>query len=348
MGFASPAQLFDASWTAHRLSPLYHNKDHQTLIGNADALITYAKRFHDVLAGDVLRGVQGTTAVSDALTKAGSLIDCRWEHTPTFDYWDDNLEEDRDSPIEPKNTLGILVTIDYENITYRAALLAGPDGYTPTSTDRRRKQSTYLPILLTRMPNMLRQTFTQFLSSTFDAYCSVLRLPSDFLCTTLEAYISSLTSGESSTSTSKEILELALKETQLTLSFGQPVAPALKAIDIALPRETLSAFALDNDTSSFSASLSHYLERHLAMDVKLGYSKDLNGKSITNRYVWLSKVANGAFVLTTEGRFKLVDMSNRHMDSLDEQEHVHQKIISASEQILRSLVQRAIGDDMAS
>ncbi|CRG86137.1 hypothetical protein PISL3812_03140 [Talaromyces islandicus] len=354
MGLASPEYLFDASWTAHRLSPLHHSKDHRTLIGNEDALKTFAKRLQDVLAGDVLRGVQvslGSTGADDALAKAGAFLECRWEHIPTFSHWENNPEEDGDDmSIEPKDVLGIFITIDYENIAYRAVLLAGPDGYTPAITDKRRKQSTYLPLLLTRMPNMLRQTFTQFLSTTFDAYCSVLRLPSSFLSATLEAYISSLTSDETAATTSKAVLEIALKETQLTLSFGQPIAPALKSLDISLPRETMSAFALRgaiNETATFSASLSQYLQKHLAMNVDLNQSADLNDKISTNKHVWLSKVANGAFVLSTEGRFKLVDTSNRHKDDLDEQARLQEKMVTASQQIIRSLVQRAIGDDMA-
>lgn len=354
MGFASPEYLFDASWTAHRLSPLHHSKDHRTLIGNVDALKTFAKRLQDVLAGDVLRGVQvslGSTGADDALAKAGALLECRWEHIPTFSHWETIPEEDgEDASIEPKDVLGVFITIEYENIAYRAVLLAGPDGYTPAVTDRRRKQSTYLPLLLTRMPNMLRQTFTQFLSTTFDAYCSVLRLPSSFLSATLEAYISSLTADETSATTSKAVLEVALKETQLTLSFGQPIAPALKSLDISLPRETMSAFALrgaSNETSTFSASLSQYLQKHLAMNVNLHQSADLNDKIATNKHVWLSKVASGAFVLSTEGRFKLVDTSSRHKDDLDEQARLREKMVAASEQIIRSLVQRAIGDDMA-
>lgn len=354
MGFASPEYLFDASWTAHRLSPLHHSKDHRTLIGNEDALKTFAKRLQDVLAGDVLRGVQmslGTTGADDALAKAGALLECRWEHIPTFSHWGNNPDEEgEDVSIEPKDVLGVFITIEYENIAYRAVLLAGPDGYTPAVTDRRRKQTTHLPLLLTRMPNMLRNTFTQFLSTTFDAYCSVLRLSSSFLSATLEAYISSLTSDETSARTSKAVLEVALKETQLTLSFGQPISPALKSLDISLPRETMSAFALrgaNNESSTFSASLSQYLQKHLAMNVDLNNSSESNDKIATNKHVWLSKVANGAFVLSTEGRFKLVDMSTRHKDDLDEQTRLRVKMVAASQQIIRSLVHRAVGDDMA-
>jgi Kinetochore complex Sim4 subunit Fta1 len=351
MGLVSQAQLFNVSWTAHRLSPLHHSKDHRVLIGNQDALKTYGKRLHDLLAGDFLRSMQVALTKSladDALSKAGSLVESRWEFISTLD----NIQEGSDdAAIEMNECMGIFVTLDYEHIGYRAALLAGPDGYTPASTDKRRKQSTHLPLLLTRMPTALRNTFIEFISTTFDSYCATLHLPSEFLCTTLEASISYLMASESSQQASNAILEQVLKETQLTLSFGQLVAPSLKSLEISLPRETLSTFAHggdNSDTSLFLSSLSQYLEKHLAMKVKLQETGNTDHGSKNTQHVWLSKVATAAFVLSTEGRFKLIDISSRQSESPEEQTEVQKLIHSANEEILRSLVRRAAGDGLMS
>lgn len=371
MGLVSREQLFNTSWTAHRLSPLHHSKDHRVLIGNQDALKTYAKRLHDQLAGDFLRSMQVTLTrglADDALSKAGSLLESRWEFISIHDVQQhEGNEGNKDSVIDMKDCMGIFITLDYEHIVYRAALLAGPDGYVPASTDRRRNQSTHLPLLLTRMPTALRNTFIEFLSTTFDSYCATLHLPSDFLCVTLERSISRLmTSRDSRQGASNAILEQVLKEIQLTLSFGQSVAPSLKSLDINLPRETLSTFARGaaaesnnnnkNNTSLFLSSLSQYLDKHLAMKVNLGKPEDVNvnhhgPSNNTQQHVWLSKVATGAFVLSMEGRFKLIDLSSRQNGSPDEQQQEQRTtakdlIQVVNEEILRSLVRRATGDDL--
>jgi hypothetical protein len=253
--------------------------------------------------------------------------------------------------------MGVLITLESENITYRAALLAGPDGYSPPSRDKRRKQSTYLPLLLTRLPNALRQTFVQFLSTTFDTYCAVLRLPPSFLAVTLSSYMSSLTENENSSAVSRSMLETVMKETHLTLSFAPSIAPSLKALDINLPRETLSTLALDRSSrligdgsSVFLASLSQYLDKHLAMKVDITQSLDPNSnKNGPNQHVLLSKVASGAFVLSAEGRLKLVASPDRHASGdhgSDEDARIGRLILNANEEILRALVRRAVGVDM--
>ncbi|KAL1963067.1 hypothetical protein VTN77DRAFT_8713 [Rasamsonia byssochlamydoides] len=387
MGYPTPQHLLNTSWTVHRLSPLHHGKEyHDTILGNADALKTYAKRLQDLLTGDVLRGVQvglsaSSTPSDDALVKAGALTDCRWEAIPTWSHWneererghfysdDDDTTEQRQQPIALKDTLGILVTLEYENATYKAALLAGPDGYSDDRDDDDRKDSTYLPLLLTRLPNPLRQTFVSFLSVTFDTYCSILRLPSSFLCATLDSYIASLTAAgednQQSSGTSRLLLESVMKETQLTLAFAPSVAPALRTLDVHLPRETLATFAIDGSkitssgttmdevSSPFLTSLSHYFNKHLAMKIDLTQSWGRR-KNPANEHIWLSKIASGAFVLGAEGRVKLVadpertggstgeDAINDHEDEA----RTNRLILRANENILRALVRRAVGEDL--
>lgn len=381
----TPQHLLNTSWTVHRLSPLHHGKEYRAILGNEDALKTYAKRLQDLLTGDVLRGgvqvgVSGTTTTlsDDALVKAGALTDCRWESIPTWSYWneedrvqsdDDSAEEHQRRPIPLKDTMGILITLEYENVTYKAALLAGPDGYSGSrddddDDDDDRKGSTYLPLLLTRMANPLRQTFVSFLSVTFDTYCSVLRLPSSFLCAALESYIASLVAADDEDSqrsgtTSRDILESVMKETQLTLAFAPSISPALKTLDIHLPRQTLATFAIDGSkiTSSgttvddkvsapFLTSLSHYFNKHLAMKLDLNQSWGSHEKP-ADEHIYLSKIACGAFVLGAEGRVKLV-ANPEHAASAggEDEERTTRLILQANENILRALVRRAVGEDL--
>ncbi|KAL2222657.1 kinetochore complex Sim4 subunit Fta1-domain-containing protein [Thermoascus aurantiacus ATCC 26904] len=404
MALSTPKHLLNTSWTLHRLSPLHHGKEFPTLLGDPTALRTYAERLRDLLAGDVLRGVQigaNTAPSDDALAKAGALRACRWETIPTWSwlYWrwrngtgsgggeqsslldveDEELEDpdrlfhqQQQESIAAENAMGILVLLEYENVTYKAALLAGPDGY------RDRGESTYLPLLMTRLPNSLRQTFISFLSTNFDTYCSQLRLPSTFLCAALEAYIAELISlpeGQSSlnNSTSRTILQDVMKEMQLTLSFSPSIAPALRSMDVNLPRESLASFVVDvsrpktdlygaevqdrdQPSTPFLTSLCDYLDRHLAMKLDLNSFARRDGgpaHAAANEHVRVTKVACGAFVLGGEGRAKLVagpattapGDDSLDLDSLDEDPESRRDrlVLRANESLLRALVRRAVG-----
>ncbi|OAX81267.1 hypothetical protein ACJ72_04395 [Emergomyces africanus] len=242
MATTSGDELFTTSWTLHRLAPLYHGKECETLLDNPEGLKLYETRLRDLLRGDAFRGaqvgVEGVGAMDDIISRAGHLKSCRWDVLPTWSHWNEeqSLLEDPDqaaSIIDPEVSAGILVTLEYENITYKAAMLTGPDGYHDS-----RKNVTFLPLLLTRLPNLLRQTFISFLSTSFDTRCSILRMTSSFLCETFEKYLSTLNRAVSS----RALVEKVIKETQLTLSFSPPVSPALKTLDVLIPREPLRAF----------------------------------------------------------------------------------------------------------
>jgi hypothetical protein len=381
MGYPTPRDLLNTLWAAHRLSPLHHGKEsHRCILGNADALKTYATRLQDLLTGDVLRGVQvglsaSITPGDDALAKAGALMGCQWRTIPTWSYWNekervrlddgdiDDAAEQQRRPIPLKDIMGILITLEYEYITYKAALLVGPDGY---SDDGDRKDSTYLPLLLTRMPNPLKQTFISFLSVTFDTYCSALRLPSSFLCDSLESYMASLAAPKNkdtqSSGSSRVILETVMKETQLTLSFGPSISPSLRTLDVLIRRETLATFIIDGSrvtsnqrmedkvSSPFLTSLSHYFDKHLAMKIDLNQA--WSRQKPENEHLWLSKIACGAFVLGMEGRVKLIASPERKASGdgstvdNDEESRMSRLILRANENILRSLVRRAVGEDL--
>lgn len=363
-------KLFDTSWTIHRLSPLYHGREFQTLLDNPEALEAYSLRLRDLLRGDVLRGVQvglgGFGAADDVLSKAGFLTECTWEALPTWSYWNEEhsmLEDSEQRPktFDPGNTLGILITLEYENITYKAALLAGPTGY-----HDQRPELTHLPLLLTRLPSSLRQTFISFLSSNFDTRCSVLRLPSSFLCGELERYISGSIGTENQrteSAASRAVIERTIKEAQLTLSFSPTVAPALKTLDVNIPRESFPKFyfhgskttarndAAGSDTPpSFMTALSNYFETNLAMKLELVDDPTTMGSG--PKMVKLAKISCGAFVMGSEGRIKLL-ANPGHVppkdpdDSDDEDEDLveRRRIGNANEALLQSFIQRAIGDD---
>ncbi|KAJ5103576.1 CENP-A-nucleosome distal centromere subunit CENP-L [Penicillium argentinense] len=328
----SHRQLFNTSWTIHRLSPLHHGKDCETLLDNQAALKVYAARLRDQLTGDILAGLHSsaTTAEDDALSKTGALRRCHW------------LPISTESSAGRATFPGILVTLEYENIIYKAALLADPNN---TSGLNEREGSTFLPLLLTRFPNALRQTFISFLSANFDTYCSTLRLPSNFLCTGMETFIDELR-GFASQSTANAIIEDTIKELQLTLAFSPPIAPALRSLNIGISRNSLIDFLRDGvgkskgkqkARSPLISNLTAYLEKHLAMKL----DSDGSAGNEVAKHVRLSKVACAAFVLGGEGRMKLV---------VAEQPEDDEEILPAqraSETLLLAAIRKAVIGDQA-
>jgi hypothetical protein len=346
---ADPRQLFNTSWTIHRLSPLHHAKDCETLLDNQAALKIYATRLRDHLTGDVLAGLQtSTSALEDAaLSKTGALQACQWQPISA-------LRNAGSSGSQTTTFSGILVTLQYENIVYKAALLADTE-----SPPNQRTGTTSLPLLLTRFPTALRQTFHTFLSTNFDIYCSPLRLPSSFLCAGLETYVDALGSQPVSDATTAEDV---IKELQLTLSFSPSIAPALRSLNVSVTRSSLAGFLRDQPGQSaptsrtlksklrspLIANLTSYLETHLAMNL------DLDGSSsnqAAKKHVRLSKVACAAFVLGGEGRVKLVVTADQ--DSGDGGEGSASRTrgdgnnvsLAAGEALLRSVIRKAVVGD---
>ncbi|KAH1548140.1 hypothetical protein KXV92_001169 [Aspergillus fumigatus] len=338
------ALVWNTSWTLHRLSPLHHGKEFQSLLGNQAALRTYASRLKVHLTGDSFAGPQASLSAAgavdhDVFSRTGPLRDCVWQALsgPSTQATSEKLS-------------GILVTLEYENVTYRAALLSAPDG---RRTSARRQQSTQLPLLLTRFPNPLRQAFISFLSANFDTYCSVLRLPSTFMCTALEMYIDILRSGDpDGSSGSYRVVEDTVKETQLMLSFSPPVAPALRSLSINLPRGSFTDFVrgsnpnseLTHQKNSVLSGLSTYLEKHLAMKLNLG---DLDsGHHPVNQPVRLTKIACGSFVLAGDGKMKLVAPSGQAGSSSEDgataaRESRDRLLSRANEALLQAVIRRA-------
>lgn len=337
MAQASPQQLFNTTWTLHRLSPLHHGKDCKTLLDNPAALKAYATRLRDQLTGDVLAGLHAsaTAADDDVLSKTGALKHCHW------------LPISTDSSSDGSATFpGILVTLEYENITYKAALLAEPESV--SRPDSHREGSTSLPLLLTKLPNALRQTFLSFLSANFDSYCSVLHLPSNFLCSGMESFIEGL-QGSASRSTANEIVQEVIKELQLTLAFSPSIAPELRSLNVTIARTSLNEFLRDNSErprartlkqklhSPFIPNLSSYLETHLAMKLDLDGSAQ---NQLARQNVRLSKVACAAFVLGSDGRMKLVADQSEDNEGVSPAQH-------ASEILLQATIRKAVIRDQA-
>lgn len=334
---ASSWELFNSSWTLHRLSPLHHQKDCDTLLNNPAALKLYATRLRDQLTGDVLAGLQGAMVEDDSLSKTGVLNECTWQ--PISAQRSQNETSGRRTQAAPLS--GILVTLQYENITYKAAILAKPE----SRASSRKSGSTLLPLLLTKFPNPLRQTFISFLSANFDAFCAPLRLPSTFLCKALETYIDELSGSQADS----HHIEDVVKDLQLTLAFSTSIAPALRSLNISIARASLLDFLRNEPQRSkqkqkqkqhnpLIGNLTSYLETNLAMKLDLdGTSND----SVARQHVRLSKIACAAFVLGTDGRMKLV-VNTAGADDEEDLTARDQATMRASEALLQAVISKAV------
>ncbi|KAI5292787.1 hypothetical protein KEM52_006071 [Ascosphaera acerosa] len=313
-----PKELLAVSWTLHRLSQLFSAGI--AGIENQDGLDELARRMRNHLRGDAFReiyaGLEYPAVGADAIAKAGPLKQCHWKPLPSW-------SAARDTTDDSSALSGIFITLEHENAVYKAALIgrAGvgvEDG------------SLKLPLLLTRLPNALRQAVITFICETFDAHCAPLRLPSDCLCRYFEAYVRSLARAD------EEFVEAILKDAQLSVVFPPPIAPSLKGLQIYLPQATIGQLAQTNDGDSgdlqqpIFTALSDHLTKHLAMDVQ-AWSPKLGRERIV-------QVSSAAVVLGSEGKVKL---AAQPQDGDGHHTRKDRAIQQANQGLLIALVERA-------
>ncbi|KAI9868805.1 MAG: hypothetical protein M1813_004656 [Trichoglossum hirsutum] len=332
-----PYPLYNTTLTLYRLSPLYR-AGASSLLVNA-TLAQHARHLKDLLAGEVLRGVRvGLAAGGDeGLARAGKLKGCRWKVLGDEASWvgqerrlrqvgnetaGDIIEaEDEEEGFAPETIRGIHVEVEYEKITYMAALLRSTSSLTVEEGD----EFTRLPLLATRMPGPLRETFLDYLSTTFDTYTSSLKLSSEFLASSLERFLVEITTpnqddvddADEHATQILDSLRNTVKDLLVTLSFTTPVAPSLNSLDITISKADIPGFIAhgkkiqqppespdgvskrkrDQSASTtvsgpFMSALSQYTETHLAFP-------------LTHPDIAISKIACGAFALGADGKAKV-------------------------------------------
>ncbi|KAH8602083.1 kinetochore complex Sim4 subunit Fta1-domain-containing protein, partial [Bisporella sp. PMI_857] len=303
----SPYPLYDTTFTLHRLSPLYAGAN--APLDNT-ALNQHARTLRDILVGDVLRGVHVGLDLDDVLARVGSLQAVNWRRLLKEDIW---VSEHDDATIHSvdniSDTCGILIKISYERASYSAVLLKHAQGEEVYDTTMEEADGfEHFPLLLTRMPGSLRETFTKFLSSTFDTRASILHLGGTYLTDALEKYITSLLTDEDGVSIRSvqagSMVARIIKDVQIVIGFDVPsTIPSLKTMDFIVAKEEVERLIQtgknigEKDTGQphpFMAAFSDYLNSHLALD-------------ITHERVKILRIACGAFVVGSEGKIKLTN-----------------------------------------
>lgn len=352
-----PYPLYNTTYTLHRLSPLYHGT--APLLDDA-TLAQHARRFRDILKGDVLRGVRvGIGGNDEGLGRAGVLQDCRWTLLGNERAW---AEQDGGGGVYEADDVrvdeiaGVLAEIQYEKSTYTAVMLRSWQEKEAVTDEG----FTHLPLLMTRMPAPLRETFLDYLSTTFDTRPSPIKLSSAFLTSSLENYLQDLTSGGDRLQSSTNLTTI-VKDIQLTLVFSPPVAPSLKSLEITISQDDILRFitrgkklvqhqqtpedttllrkrkfsSIENQDLArlgpFTAALSRYTNAHLAMP-------------LTHSDISISKIACGIFVLGAEGKVKIFAPHN--VSGVDGGEDRLSPGRKAVERFVAGLVGRKLGEKM--
>lgn len=304
--------LYDSTYTAYRLSPLYHGAN---ILLEETTLRMHARRLRDILRGDILRGVDVGAGNADG--GSGILESCTWDLIGDEASWeklhqqDAEAQEDEqpgdltDAPsLDSSEARGVHVELRYQKAHYTALLLRDPEDESVPAPEG----FTALPLLLVRMPAALRDSFTSYIASTFDVRVAPMKLRSRFLSASLETILSHLDAATSTSFSSASPLPSILSRLQLQLSFPTacPTA-ALRALDITLSRNDIPELlrrgtalfptntnsTSNNITGPFTAALSHYLRTHLALD-------------LAHPGVHISKIALPPLLaLSADGRLKL-------------------------------------------
>jgi hypothetical protein len=304
--------LYNTTFSLHRLTPLFTGNN--LPLSNA-TLQNLAQRFRDILAGEVLRGVRvGLVPEDDVLARVGRLETVTWKLLSEEEAWvaDDETELGIDeTTISLTASRGVLVTVAYEKIAYRAILLRdlrdqGLDE-TMAGTEESDGGFQHFPLMLAKMPGPLRETFTDFLTQSFDTRISPLHLSSSYLTNTFERYLADISIADDGSmmdvvDTGKSLRSI-IKDTAMFIGFDLPGgSTALKTVDIQIAREDLPRMvsrgkkAKGKEESPFLNALVTYVKAHLALDLR-------------HERVKIVRIACGAFVLGGDGRVKLTPPS---------------------------------------
>ncbi|KAF2127778.1 hypothetical protein P153DRAFT_294599 [Dothidotthia symphoricarpi CBS 119687] len=284
-----PYPLYNRTYNLYRLSPLHHS--HGSLMAER-TLRTHAKRLREQLKGDSVRGVQVDFASADDTAKLGPLEECSWDMMGDEDAWIDHYRQAADvdasqlsTVLTPDQARGIHVSLEYEKQSYNALLLrdpgitSSPDGFTS------------LPLLLVKMPGPIRDVFLDYLRTAFDAHVAPLKLSSSFITSSLETYFKCL-----SAATSTQSIQDVIRQLHVQLAFPSTTT-LLKHIEITIAGAHVAGFLtrgkqlISTNNKPFTAALSSYLQKHLALD-------------ISHPKVLISRISCNSFHLGTE-RLKL-------------------------------------------
>ena len=278
--------------------------------------------------------------VDEEKEKIGGLRDCSWTafHNP--------LQGRPDA-----DTLTVLLT--YDRAIYRFVLYSNASRARPGS-------KVDLPLLLVKASAAVTRRFLAFLTEAFQVTVNPLKLPKNFLASTVSAYVSTLYSSFQSVSDTTSMLSL-LKDTigslKLSISVntgsakGAEIAQHLRNMDIDVPAETLFQLLTSSPAPTFAKGFRQYdfllsLQQHIHQRTGLilpllpnsSTSEDMDEPPLK-----LSRISNTSFALSTEGRLKFSSKAYEALETVPDLESGDGNVVKkANTQLLEAIVAEAM------
>ena len=320
--FGSPSCLYDTSWTAYRITWTTKSSTCQKLLTRPTSRSLKAQQLQEHLrsTGDE------PEEIDESAGGESNIKSCTWN---AIEKLEDGAEFAEVSMPEGRSC-GLYINMVYEKAVYKAAIVGESTAYADESSPIR------LPLLLVKAPAALTRKLLIFLADNLHAKVQPMKLPSSLLQSCLHNYLSTFASAsaQSPVEDRRKVVRNVIKDLKISLAFSVPTAPELKAIDVDIPLDTARQLfqASDNGKAPFMPLVAAHLRQHTGI-ILPPPSENVEDTPV----VRVSKIVNGAFALSVDGRIKIVgkafDVAN-----VDEMGYL---VTEANEGILNALVQEA-------
>ncbi|KAL6247445.1 hypothetical protein RBB50_005791 [Rhinocladiella similis] len=329
--------FYDTSWLVHsvrKLTPsvlalLAPTSTDSERSQQKDILSTHSKAFAESISRDRPRYES-----EEEKEKLGVLRQCKWTQLGTTAAAETPVQhkagrkrrrdDDASSSIH-----GILISLIYEKSTYRFIVYTN---HIHASKRNRNATWSFAPtapedqsaILLSKSSPTILKALVSYLSDTFalhDIYS--FQLPSKFIQGTLQNYLSSIssslaTSSELTQSKMQDLFIDVISSVRLTISFSAPVAPHLKALDVAVaPYAVLKAIpenGRSNNREHFMDTIANFIWANtgLKLPVDAEYRETgahVNGfadETAKPEPMKISRISSAAYAISCDHRVKFV------------------------------------------
>lgn len=256
--------LYDTSWVLYSLpslsTPLYSLLTSPS--STASALDQHAKILHNALIDRQRPRYED----EEEKEKLGGLRACTWARISTSRREDARTQPTRKQKRKRDNTAGdddnnvnlergLMVSLVYDKATYKFAIFAAMP---KPSSNKRARYSSFKStasrkvdkesnegIMLAKASPAAFKAFQSYLSDMFAIQeIHPLKLPPQFLQSTIARYISDLHTGLSRTTSERQLpldLKAILGMMKISITFSAPIAPSLKMLDVEVPSESVLA-----------------------------------------------------------------------------------------------------------
>ena len=313
----SPSSLYDTSWTLHRVTWPNNSEGARRKLSSQETRDRRARQLREFLRiDDVDSDDEGP------LGRAGGLRECRWDVLGRQSRFGRDQGNQHHA-----TTCGFQITLSFDKAIYKIILHGSHDQESQETTPS-------LTLCLAKAPMPLTKKIFPFLVETYNLTISPLRVPPSLLEHILETYLTTFTAIQhqrSSLPLPSQIVKNVIRDVRISLSFSAPISPNLRNIEIDVPAETMWKLPQESrdGRQTFTALLATHLHSHTGLILPNGLEMDEKVSVIR-----VSRVVCGAFVLSCEGRLKIV---GRTVD-VAEADQIGDLVERANERLIDTLV----------